>query len=620
MILAPPFRCGGDAGTTSARRAIGGTTTTRCFTGSTLQVLSALALAVVLPAFAADPAKVLHVALPRAETGFDPAQASEIYSSSVIAAIMEPLLTFDYLARPAKLAPLTAEALPEVADGGRRYTFKLRKGIYFPADPAFKGKLRELTANDYIYAIKRLVDPENRSPNAFYVEGKIAGLDALAKKAKLNGDRFDYGARVAGLESRDRYTLRITLTHSDYTFPQVLALPALSAVAREVVDAYPADLAAHPVGTGPYMLKKWVRASKMILEANPAYRGFKWDFDAGDDPVDKAIAAQMRGKAMPRIGTIEISVMEEPQSSWLAFQRGELDLLNLPSTFAPVALPGGRLAPDLAKQGVYLSRIQLPAINYTSFNMRDPVIGGFTTEKLALRRAISMAYDVEAEVRVLRKGQATPLQMVIPPGVAGHEPRYRSGIHFDIRGANQLLDRFGYRKSADGYRQLPDGKPLILKYASQTTATAREFDELWKKAMDSIGIRFIVEKGKFSDQIREAIACRHQMWSYGWIADYPDGDNFMQLLYGGNVGQSNVSCYQSATYDALYERSRLMPDSPDRDNLFEQMTRQFEADSPWRLGTATYQNSLVQRRVIGYKAHPVLLADWIYVDIDSARR
>jgi len=582
-------------------------------------LLAALLLVGASPLFAADARKVLHVSLPRAETGFDPAQATEIYSGAVIAAIMEPLLTFDYLARPVKVVPLTTEALPDVGDAGRRYTFRLKKGIYFASDPAFGGTRRELTAADYAYAIKRLVDPKNRSPNAFYVAGRIVGLDALAAKAKQNGDRFDYSARVAGLETPDRYTLRITLTHSDYTFLQVLALPALSAVAHEVVERYPTDLAAHPVGTGPYMLKQWVPASKMVLEANPGFRGFTWDFEPGDDPVDKTIAARMRGLKMPRVGTIEISVMEEPQSSWLAFQRGELDLLNLPSTFAPIALPNGRLAPDLARKGVYLSRILLPAINYTAFDLRDPVVGGFGNDKLALRRAIAMAYDIDAEVGVIRKGQAEPLAMVIPPGVAGHEPRYRSNLHHDVDAANQLLDRFGYRKGADGYRRLPDGKPLVLHYASQTNATAREFDELWQKAMDSIGIRLVIDKGKFSDQIREAIACHHQLWSYGWIADYPDGDNFMQLLYGGNIGQSNVACYRSPTYDALYEKSRLMPDSPARNQLYEQMTRQFEADTPWRLGTAPYQNTLVHARVIGYKAHPVLLADWMYVDIDTTR-
>ncbi|TMH58281.1 MAG: heme-binding protein, partial [Betaproteobacteria bacterium] len=318
-----------------------------------------LALFVLLAsglAGAADPAKILRIALPRAETGFDPAMASEIYSSAVIAAIMEPLLTFDYLARPAKVIPLTAAALPEITDNGRTYTFRIKPGIVFADDPAFKGKRRELTAEDYIYAIMRLVDPATRSPNAFYVEGKIAGLDEAVAASKSNA-KFDYGAKIAGLEAIDRHTLRIRLKSSDYTFSNIMALPSLVAVAHEVVEAYPGNVQAHPVGTGPYVLKSWVPASKITLEANPAFREFVWNFSASDDPADKAIVAAMRGKKMPQVGTIEIRVMEEQQSGWLAFQGDELDIFELPGVFAPMALRGDRLAPDLAKKGIYLSRI-----------------------------------------------------------------------------------------------------------------------------------------------------------------------------------------------------------------------------------------------------------------------
>ena len=571
-----------------------------------------LALFVLLAsglAGAADPAKILRIALPRAETGFDPAMASEIYSSAVIAAIMEPLLTFDYLARPAK----------EITDNGRTYTFRIKPGIVFADDPAFKGKRRELTAEDYIYAIMRLVDPATRSPNAFYVEGKIAGLDEAVAASKSNA-KFDYGAKIAGLEAIDRHTLRIRLKSSDYTFSNIMALPSLVAVAHEVVEAYPGNVQAHPVGTGPYVLKSWVPASKITLEANPAFREFVWNFSASDDPADKAIVAAMRGKKMPQVGTIEIRVMEEQQSGWLAFQGDELDIFELPGVFAPMALRGDRLAPDLAKKGIYLSRILNPSITYTAFNLRDPVIGGLTKEKIALRRAIVMAYSVEAEIEIIRKGQAAPLQMPIPPGVAGYSPGYRSSIVHDPAAANKLLDQMGYRKGADGYRTLPDGKPLVLRYSSQTDATARDYDELWKKALDSIGVRLTIEKGKYNDQIKAAIGCQHQMWSYGWIADYPDGDNFMQLLYSPNINQSNVSCYASPKYDALYKDSQLLRDSPERSRLYERMARQFEADTPWRLRVAPYRSMLAQPRVIGYKAHPVLLGEWIYVDIDTKRR
>ena len=579
------------------------------------QMVALAVLAASAPVDAADPNKVLHVAARRSESTFDPALASEIFSSAVIAAIMEPLLTFDYLARPVKVIPLTAASMPEVSDNGRTYTFHIRPGIVFADDPAFKGKKRELVAEDYIYALKRLMDPANRSPNAFYIEGKIVGLDEAAAAAKKSGARFDYDASVAGLEAIDRHTLRIRLKDTDYNFPSVMALVSQSAVARELVEGYAGDVGAHPVGTGPYVLKRWVRGTQITLEANPSFRPFVWSF-TGTEPEDKAIVAAMRGKTMPQIGTIEIHVMEEDQSRWLAFQRGELDLLELPDVFGNVALSGGKLAPDLVAKGIRLSRISDPWILYTAFNLRDPVVGGLTPEKIALRRAIVMSYDVQAEIEVLRKGQAVALQMPVPPGVAGFAPSYRSGIAFDRSAANALLDRTGYRKGPDGWRTMPDGKPLSVRFSSPNDATSRDYDELWKKAFDAIGIRLTIEKGKNSDFIKAALACQHQFWSYGWVADYPDGDNFMQLLYSRNVNQSNAACYSSPAFDKLYEKSRTMPDSPERTKLFEQMTRQFEIDAPWRLRVAPNKNMLMQPRLVGYKTHPVLLGEWIYTDID----
>src|SRR5690348_16683462 len=149
------------------------------------------------PALAADPAKVVRQVFPAAETGFDPAGVQDLYSATVEQSIFETLLTYDYLARPAKLVPLTAQALPEVTDNGKTYTLHVRKGIYFQDDPAFKGRKRELSAADYAYSLKRLIDPKIHSPWAWLVEGKIVGLDELAEAAKKGG-KFDYDVPLAG--------------------------------------------------------------------------------------------------------------------------------------------------------------------------------------------------------------------------------------------------------------------------------------------------------------------------------------------------------------------------------------------------------------------------------------
>jgi ABC-type transport system substrate-binding protein len=583
--------------------------------------LRALMLALVLAssaATAADAEKVLRVAFEVAETGFDPIKVTDNYSSQVIEVVYERLLNYAYLARPMKLMAGTAETLPEVTDNGKTYLFRLRKGIFFHPDPAFKGTRRELTAADYAYAIKRLVDPANRSPWRFLVDGKIVGLDEVAKAARTRP--FDYDAKVPGLEVVDRYILRIRLTGTDYNFAYIMAMPTMSAVAREVIEAYPEDTNAHPVGTGPYVLKNWTRKAKIVLEANPDYREVIWDFTGSDDPRDRAAVAAMKGKRIPQIGRVEISVIEEEQSRWLAFQRGEIDYIDRFGAFAPVAIPDNKLAPDLAARGIGWDRSVEPEMTYYFFNMKDPVVGGYSKEKIALRRAMILAYDTQEEIRVIRKNQAVADEMPIPAGAVGYDAAYRSILHYDPVLANKLLDYFGYKKGADGYRTDPAGKPLTIVLTSEPQAISRDYDELWKKALDGVGLRLETRKSPFSDNIKAAEACQLAMWGSAWHADYPDGENFMQLFYGPNTHQSNHACYESAAFDAMYQKIASMPDSPERNRIFLLMSRQMEVDSVIKLGVSRYRNVLVYPQVKGYRYHPIVTAVWPYLDIDGAAR
>src|SRR5476649_1461297 len=265
-------------------------------------------------AFAAPaaPLKVLRYILPAAETSLDPATGRDLYTGHITEAIFERLYTYDYLARPVKLAPQTAAALPQVSADGKTYLIRLARGQYFTPDPAFKGR-RELTVADYVYSWKRLFDPKLASPNTWLLEGKVVGLDALAKDARRTG-KFDYDQPVAGLEILDPYTLRIHLTQADFNLGMILAYDPLSAVAREVVEAYgdaKGEVASNPVGTGYYQLAEWVRGSRIVLDENKRHLPFVWNFQPGDDPDDQRIVRQMQGKKIPQIGRIEITVQLE---------------------------------------------------------------------------------------------------------------------------------------------------------------------------------------------------------------------------------------------------------------------------------------------------------------------
>jgi len=573
-------------------------------------------------AAAADSGKVLRTAFSIAESSFDPVLAYDAASNSVVEEISESMLEYEFLTRPVKLAPLTLERLPEVSDRGATYLCRVRKGIFFAADPAFKGKPRELVAADYAYSLKRLLDPALRSPWTWVVEGKLIGGDELQAAAKKTG-KLDYDAPIAGLEIIDRYTLRIRLKQPDYTFLYVLAMPASAAVAREVIDAYGNDAGAHPVGTGPYLLKEYKRSSRIVLEANPQFRKFVFDEPAPANKSDAAIARALKGRVLPAIGRIEISVIEEQQPRWLAFLKREVDYLQpFPLGFVGELLDNGKLKPALAAKGIYHELLLRPNTWWAYFNMEDPVVGGYTPEKIALRRAIGMAFNTGEFIRVLFMGRAVPAQGPIPPDIAGYDPDHKTQAQaYDPAAARALLERFGYKdRDGDGYRELPDGKPLVIEQWSSPTSRAREYDELWKKSMDAIGIRMVFKKDKVPELRKMARAGKLQMRQDGWQADYPDAENFMQNLYGPNIGQTNDSRFKLPEFDRLYEESRKLPDSPERTKLYDRMTDLVVAYAPWRLTHHLLEDHVIQPWVIGYKPHPIRSDIWMYLDIDESKR
>lgn len=576
----------------------------------------------VTPLHAAAAEKVLHVAFSAPETGFDPAKISDIYSSAVIEHIYDPLLTFDYLSRPVKVVPNVATAMPTVSADGLTYTFHLKKGIYFAPDPAFKGKKRELTAADYVYSIKRLSDPTVASPLSDTFTDKLAGLAELVKKAGKG--KLDYDTVVEGVKTLDRYTLQLKFKQPFPSLPFLLAGSWVEGQAREVVDAYGDNTNAHPVGTGPYVLKDWKPGNSMTLVRNPNFRREVFHYGAAADAGDQRIAARMNGKRYPQIDRIEVSVIQEEQPAWLAFKSGELDLVGIPQPLirqvlrlAPKNPWRAELKPELKNKGVQLSRELGEEVTFYAFNMKDPVVGGYGKDKIALRRAISMAFDTNETIRDIRRNQAVQVQYIVPPNVAGHNPDFRAAYPYNPPLANALLDQFGYKIGADGYRHAPDGKPVVVDFLTGPTAIDKQWNEYWQKAFDRIKVKVNFRVMQWNEQVKAQRDCKFGMNGGAWSADYPDGDNFTQLLYGGNVGNSNNACYQSPRYDKLYEQSRLLPDGPERNRLYDQMNKIVAGDTPWMFSDIRFTNALAQPWVRGFKHHPNFNAIWRFLDVEK---
>jgi ABC-type transport system substrate-binding protein len=579
-------------------------------------LLAATTLVSTLPASAAPaPAeKVLHMFLSTSETGLDPAAASDIATLSLLENLFDPLLRYDYLARPVQLRPNTATTMPEISPDKRTYTFKIRPGIYFTPDPAFKGIKREVTAQDYVYSLTRLYDPTLKSPWSYMFDGKIEGDEVLKKQ-------FSYDTPIAGLQALDRTTLRIRLKEPDNNFRFYMATPASGVVAREVIEAYPGQAGNHPVGTGPFMIGEWKRSDRIVLLANP-YSSAVFQASPGKDPEDKQIAAALNGKRLPLVDRVEVKIAEEFQGRMLGFLNSEYDYLEqVPESMTDMVIRDGQLKPELTKRGMQLSRFPVLQTYYMWMNMNDPQLGGYSPDQSALRRAISLAYNNAEDVALLKKGFAIKAESPLPPNVLGYDPSYRSPVPYDPALANALLDRHGYgKRDEEGFRRAPDGKSFTLTMHSEATVSGRLRDELWRKCLNSIGLRVVFKSDKKTEIIKASRLGKVTMFESNWIADFPDGDNFYQLLYGPNAGRANYARFNLPAYNSRYEQARVLADGPARQQLYFEMNQLIHAYNPWVPLTHAVSADIRHPWLKNYKRHPVEFTSWRYLDLDVAQR
>jgi ABC-type transport system substrate-binding protein len=570
--------------------------------------------------------KVLRYAFPIAETGFDPAQVTDLYSNTLIANIFEAPYEVEFLASPSRIRPNTAAAMPEISADFKRWVITLKPGIFFADDPVFKGAKRELTAADYVYAVKRHYDPKWKSGQLYRFEGaKILGLSEVRKDAIDKKQPFDYDREVEGLRALDRYRFEIRFAEPNPRYILDLADPStFAAIAREVVEHYGDTIMAHPVGTGPFMLKEWRRSSKIVLERNPGYRDVRYaENPPADDPRRIAIAKRMAGQRLPMIDRVEVSIIEETQPRWLSFLNEEHDVKErIPDEFCEQAIPNNQLAPHLAKRGIEAVRYARADASMSFFNMEHPVVGGYTPEKVALRRAISLAVDIDREIRIVRRGQAIAAQSVIAPNEWGYDPAFKSEMStFDRARAKALLDLYGYvDRDGDGWREQPDGRPLELEYATSPDKAQRDLYEQWQINMDAIGIRMKPLLKQWPEHLKASRAGKLMMWGVGWSSTVPDGEAHLLLGYGPNKGQSNHARFDLPAFNALFEKQKVLPNGPERQALIDDAKKLLIAFMPYRIHVHRIWTDTAHPWVKGYHRNIFVREFWKYVDVDMDER
>jgi ABC-type transport system substrate-binding protein len=574
-------------------------------------------------ATATSPPKVLRLALSSRENNLDPAQISDVISAAVVSSLFDAPLTYDYLARPAKLSPNTAASLPEVSENFTRFVFRLKPGIYFPEHPAFKGQRRELVAEDYVYSIKRYYDPATRSPTLFHYENAgLLGLSELRKRSIDEKKPFDYDAPVEGLRTLDRHSFEIRTSRPAPRLPFVLASPAIAgALAREVVEIDRTTIGERPVGTGPFRVGAWTRGARLVLERNQNQGWRTYDAEPNpDDAAGQALAAKFRGRSLPMLDRVELTIVEEAQPRWLSFLNRQIDMIEVPNEFMNLAAPKGQIAPNLAKEGIALHRLVSPLTWYTYFGMEDKTVGGYEPHQVALRRAIALAHDTQREIQLARRGQGIVPQTILPPGVPGYDKSLRSEMsQFSLPRAKALLELYGYTdRDGDGWRERPDGSPLLIRHRTETSQVNRELQGLWQKTLSSLGIRGEYTQAQWQENIKASRAGQLMMWSTGWSAALPDASYFTDVMYGPNKGMSNHARFNHPEVNALHEQQRSMPDGPERFALVQRALKIAVAYMPIKATSHPVISWMSHPGVVGYVPHPFIRDYWRNMDMAPA--
>lgn len=552
--------------------------------------------------------KVLELNVSAKVKGLDPVNAGDTYSSGEIARVYEGLLEYHYLERPYKLIPNLAESMPEVSKDGLTYTFKIKKGVMFHDNKCFpNGKGRELKASDFVYSIKRMADLKNNSTGWWLLDGRIAGLNEW--RDKYNGKEANYSEKVEGLQALDDYTLQFKLTSEYPQFLYSLAMVYTYAVPKEAVEMYGQEFLNNPVGTGPFMTGTYTQSNTIVYTKNPNYRDVRYPTQ-GSEADKKAGLLEYAGKKLPLVDKIKVNIVTESSTRFLKFKNGEVDLSEIPKDdFGEVVTPDQGLTDEFAKKGIALEVTPDLDITYIAFNMEDKLFKG----NAKLRQAMSLAYNHSKANDLFYNGRGMLAQTIIPPGIPGYDPNYKNPYKvYDLEKAKKLLAEAGY----------PEGKGLPeITYETTATTVSRQMSEFFQKAMADIGIKIKVSTNTWPQLTQKTKKKQAQMFGMAWLGDYPDAENFLQLLWGPNASPGpNGSNYNNAAFNAEFAKVKNMQPSPERAKLYAKLAQQAAEQTPLLLGVHRTSFVLKHSWLKNYKFSTFNQGHAKYYDVDLKKK
>ena len=538
--------------------------------------------------------------------GFDPVTSSDVPSANAIYKVFDGLYEYEYLVRPYTVRPNLADGMPEISSDGLTYAFHLRKGVRFADDPCFPdGKGREVTADDFVYSWKRVADVKTKS-NCFWIfEGRVAGIDEYHKKSIEKGVSYD--EPVEGFKALDRYTVQVKLTQP---YPQLMWILTMSytfVVPHEAVEYYGDEFLNHPVGTGAYVVKDWKwRNYRIVYTRSPHYHE---DFyPRRGEPSDKANGLlEDAGKRIPFIDQVTQYIVSDSSTEWLMFLDGKLGLGGVSrDNFSAVITPQRELTPDLKARGIRLNKDPELWTEYIGFNMEDPVVGTSNNPEVALkhkklRQALAYTIDINKWCEFYND-RMHPANSPIPPGIAGNNPDQPRQYPLNLDKARQLIAEAGYPNGIDP----KTGKRLTLtiELRNASEPEERQSFDLLADFVGKIGVELKPSYNNWPEFLKKMERKQQQMFRLGWVADYPDAENYLQLFTTKSISPGpNHTNYSNPEFDRLYDKATIMQDSPERTKLYEEMADMVMDDSPWLLLAYPLAFGLQQPWFQNYKFH-----------------
>ena len=467
----------------------------------------------------------------------DPAQCQSVYDSKAIQLVYETPLNIDYYARPYRLVPGACE-LPEVSPDGLTYVFRVRNAARTESAPC------RVTATDIVRSLERLRDPDVVSPNGWYL-------------------KF-----VDTIRALDERTLEIRLKQRQHVFPWIMAMSGCGIMKPD------------GSGTGPFELTKWWKNHEMV-------------FTRRKNEELRMKNEELRSEKL--FDTVKFLVIDDMSTQWLMFLNGELDVLGEISqdNWDAVVDKDGKLSESLVRQGVVMHSMPTLSIMYIGINMKDPVLG--TNKKL--RQALNAAFDFEAWNRFYCN-RAVEAGGPVPPTVEAALSAETFPYRYNLELAKKLIAEAGYPDGID-----PEtGRRLVLTVSmGRASQDARERAELMASFYEKIGVKLETQFFTWDAFLKAVNEGRVQMYQMGWVGDYPDAENFLQLFHSSNVSPgANHSCYVNPEYDRVYDAAMAANTVEERNRYWARCQEILREDCPWIYTHVPKSNSLVRPSVGNY--------------------